>query len=114
MYLTIVESEGNPHSEMIFAITGEWTNPVAGVIVSVKVVSTKVTVPVPPAVSTLGGAGSVAGAGSSGLLRRRGGWLLRRRGVRDLPLRVDGIFNNCNNNDNNQPMTICLFLFFLV
>jgi hypothetical protein len=39
---------------------------------------------------------------------------LRRRGVRDLPLRVDGIFNNCNNNDNNQPVTMCLFLFFLV
>jgi hypothetical protein len=107
MYLTIVESEGNPHSEMIFAITGEWTSPVAGIIVSFKVVSTKATVlAVPPAVSTLGGAGSVAGAGSSGLLRRRG--------VRDLPLRVDGIFNNRNNTDNNQPVTMCLFLFFLV
>jgi hypothetical protein len=37
--------------------------------------------------------------------------LLRPPGVLDLPLRVDGVFNN----DNNQPVAMCRFsLFFLV
>jgi hypothetical protein len=44
---------------------------------------------------------------------RASGLLVRRGVMQDLPLRVDGILNN-NNNDSNQPMAIRVFLSVLL